>query len=387
MPMDRETRLRLVNLRDDTGVLSLYVNADPQQQGSQPPWRNRFEQGVKRLLESVDGSTRGVLDRRLRELELEIEDFVRPGSPGVGRALFVPLSDGETFNVVMQTPLTDRVALGTRPHLPPMFAAWAEGSPSGIAVVDGHGMRILDSRFGVCEEISGLAFELDTDEWREMTGPMNAPGAWGNGQQSSFSQRDLFDFRIAEHLAKFLAAAHTSLEAHVNAFGWEFLAVTGEPELVDAASKSLSSSLKTEVVALQHVLGQRSAAKIQEVLAPEMAKARRRRDERLSADFAEAPPKAAMGSAPVLEALQNGRADRLLLERDSVWSGQRIPAGTVLAEGIVPEDPDVATAVSEARLGEQMIAMAFETDASVSILSDDVRLPDQAAGVGAFLRW
>ncbi|WP_035696413.1 VLRF1 family aeRF1-type release factor, partial [Glycomyces tenuis] len=279
MPMDRETRLRLVNLRDDTGVLSLYVNADPRQEGSQPPWKNRLEQGVRRLLESVDGPTRSVLGRRLHDLELEIERLVRPGAPGVGRAMFVPLGDGEVFGVEMQTPLTDRVALAPRSHIAPMFAAWAEGSPSGIAVVDGHGMRILDSRFGVCEEISGLAFELDTAEWREMAGPVNAAGAWGNGQQSSVSQRDLFDFRIAEHLAKFLAAAHTSLEAHVAAFGWEFLVLTGEPELVDAASKSLSNALKTEVVSARHVLGQLSPAKIQEVLAPEMARARHRRDE------------------------------------------------------------------------------------------------------------
>ncbi|WP_155830008.1 VLRF1 family aeRF1-type release factor [Glycomyces tenuis] len=387
MPMDRETRLRLVNLRDDTGVLSLYVNADPRQEGSQPPWKNRLEQGVRRLLESVDGPTRSVLGRRLHDLELEIERLVRPGAPGVGRAMFVPLGDGEVFGVEMQTPLTDRVALAPRSHIAPMFAAWAEGSPSGIAVVDGHGMRILDSRFGVCEEISGLAFELDTAEWREMAGPVNAAGAWGNGQQSSVSQRDLFDFRIAEHLAKFLAAAHTSLEAHVAAFGWEFLVLTGEPELVDAASKSLSNALKTEVVSARHVLGQLSPAKIQEVLAPEMARARHRRDERLAADFAEAPPKAAMGSTPVLEALQSGRVDRLLFERDSVWSGQRIPAGAVLADGIDQGDPDVATAVAEAQLGEQMIGMALATDASVSILGDEVRLPEPAGGVGAFLRW
>lgn len=387
MPMDRETRLRLINLHDDTGVLSLYVNADPKQEGSQPPWKNRLEQGVRRLLESVDGPTRGVLDRRLHDLELEIERLVRPGAPGVGRALFVPLGDGETFGVEMQTPLTDRVALAPRSHITPMFAAWSEGSPSGIAVVDGHGMRILDSRFGLCEEISGLAFELDTDEWREMVGPVGSRGSWGNGQQTMATQRDLFDFRVAEHRARFLAAAHTSLEAHVAAFGWEFLLVTGEPELVDAASKSLSNSLKTEVVAAQHVLGQRSPAKIQEVLAPDMARARRRRDERLAAEFAEAPPKAALGSTSVLEALQGGRVDRLLFEHDSVWSGQRIPAGAVLADGIVQDGPDIATAVAEAQLGEQMIEMALATDASVSILGDEVRLPEQAGGVGAFLRW
>lgn len=388
MPMDRETQLRLVNLRDDTGVLSLYVNADPRQEGSQPPWAKRLEQGVKTLLESVEPQLHDVLKRRLRDLDLEIERLVDPGAPGVGRALFVPLGDGESYTVEMQTPLTDRVALAPRSHISPMFAAWAEGSPVGIAVVDGKGMRILDSRFGRCSEISGLSFEAHTEEWREFVGPVTQRSPWGKRQgQSGVTQTDLFDVRLNEHLTRFLAAAHTTLENHVTAFGWEFLLVTGEPELVEAASKHLSSGLKTEVVAAQRVLRQASPAQIQQTLAPEMARARRARDERLAADFREAPPKASFGSAQTLEALQAGRADRLLLEYDSVWSGRRIPPGSVLADGLVPGDEDAATAVAEARLGEQMIEMALASDARVSILGDGVRLPEKAEGVGAFLRW
>ncbi|THV41770.1 VLRF1 family aeRF1-type release factor [Glycomyces buryatensis] len=387
MPMDRETRLRLVKLRDDSGVLSLYVNADPRQEGSQPPWKTRLDQGLKHLQESVDNGTRAALGNRLHSMELELERLVNPGSPGIGRALFVALSDGETFSVEMQTPLTDRVALAPRSHLAPMFDAWAEGSPVGIAVVDGKGMRILDSRFGRCEEISGLSFSLDTAEWRIMKGPSASHSAWGgrDGYISS-NQHDLFDFRVAEHLAKFLSAAHPVLEEHVMNFGWEFLVLTGEPELVEATSKDLLNGVKSEVVASKLVLSQATPAQIEEALAPEMARARLARDRKLAADFAEAPPRAALGSEAVLEALQAGRVDRLLLERDSAWSGRRIPAGIVLADTIAP-DPNLADAIAEAQLGEAMIELALSSDATVSVLGEDVRLSEKAEGVGAFLRW
>ena len=388
MLMDRETRLRLVNLHDETGVLSLYVNADPRQEGSQPPWAKRLDHGVKTLLESVDQKRRDVLSRWLRDRKIEIERLVDPGAPGVGRALFIPLSDGAGYTVEMQTPLIDRVALGRRSHISPMLAAWAGGSPVGIAVVDGKGMRILDSRFGRCSEISGLSFEVDTEQWREFAGPAGIRSAWGKREgRGGATQTDLFDIRIAEHLTRFLAAAHTTLENHVTSFGWEFLIVTGEPELVEAASKHLSSSLKTEVVASQQVLSQASAPQIQQALACETARARRARDERLVAAFREAPPRAAFGSAQTLEALQAGRVDRLLLEHDSVWSGQRIPPGSVLADGLVPGDPDAAAAVAEAQMGEQMIVMALASDAQVSILGEGVDLPEKAEGVGAVLRW
>jgi hypothetical protein len=377
-----------VKLRDDTGVLSLYVNADPRQEGSTPPWKTRLDQGLKQLLESVDNGTRSGLGRRLEEMKLDLEQLVRPGAPGIGRALFVGLASGNSYTVEMQTPLTDRVALAPRSHIAPMFGAWAEGSPIGIAVVDGKGMRILDSRFGRCEEVSGLHFELDTAEWRVMKGPGASHSAWGgrDGYISS-NQQDLFDYRIAEHLQKFLAAAHSTLEDHVATFGWDLLVVSGEPELVEAASKSLRNGFKAEVVPSQLVLSQSTAAQIQQALAGEIATARKERDARLVADFAEAPRKTAAGSQAVLDALQDNRVDRLIMERDSRWSGRRIPDGTVLADAVAPGEPELAAAIADAQLGEAMIEMALASDAKVSILSDGVGLDEEAGGIGAFLRW
>lgn len=388
MPMDRETQLRLVKLRDDTGVLSLYVNADPRQEGSTPPWKTRLDQGLKHLLESVDNGTRSGLGRRLEEMKLDIEQLVRPGAPGIGRALFVGLASGQTYRVEMQTPLTDRVALAPRSHIAPMFGAWAEGSPIGIAVVDGKGMRLLDSRFGKCEEVSGLHFALDTAEWRVMKGPSATRSAWGGRDGiSANNQHDLFDYRIAEHLQKFLAAAHSTLEEHVATYGWELLVISGEPELVEASSKSLHNGFKAEVVPSQLVLSQSTPAQIQQALAPEIAAARAARDARLISDFNESPRKTVAGSEAVLEALQDSRVDRLVIERDSMWSGRRIPEGAVLADSIAPGEPEVAAAIADAQLGEAMIEMALASDARVSILSDGVRLDEQAGGIGAFLRW
>ena len=388
MPMDREAQLRLVKLRDDTGVLSLYVNADPRQEGSTPPWKTRLDQGLKHLLEAVDDDTRSLLGRRMDELKLDLEELVRPGSPGIGRGLFVPLESGRSHRVAMQTPLADRVALGPRTHIAPMLAAWAEGSPVGIAVVDGKGMRLLDSRFGLCEEVSGLSFELDTAEWRVMKGPTASHSSWrGRDGFVSSNQQDLFENRVAEHLQKFLAAAHTTLEEHVTTFGWELLVVTGDPELVEAASKSLRNSVKAEVVASQLVLSQATPAQIEEALAPEIAAARAERDAQLAAAFAEAPPKAAIGSEAVLDALQGGRVARLVIERDTVWSGNQIPPGAVLADAIAPGESELATAIADAQLGEAMIEMALASDARVSILGDGTTLGEKAGGVGAFLRW
>ncbi|MEU6250138.1 VLRF1 family aeRF1-type release factor [Glycomyces sp. NPDC047010] len=383
MPMDRETQLKLVNLRDDAGVLSLYVNADPRQEGTTPPWKTRLDQGLKQLREAVGNGTGSMLGRRVDDLKIDIEALVHPGSPGIGRALFVALGTGETYSVALQTPLTDRVALAPRSHIAPMFGAWAEGSPVGVAVVDGKGMRLLDSRFGVCEEVSGLSFELATEDWRVMKGP----GGRGRDFHSTSTQYDLFDFRVAEHLQKFLSAAHATLEEHVGEYGWELLVVTGEPELVEAASKHLRNGVKAEVVPSQLVLSQKSPAMIQQAIAPEIAAARHARDARLAADFAEALPKAAIGSEEVLDALQGGRVDRLLIERDSVWSARRIPEGAVLADAVAPGEPEVATAVAEAQLGEAMIEMALASDARVSILGEGVDLGKDAGGVGAFLRW
>jgi peptide subunit release factor 1 (eRF1) len=219
-------------------------------------------------------------------------------------------------------------------------------------------------------------------------GAARAHSSWsGRDGYSASNQHDLFDYRVAEHLQKFLAAAHSTLEEHVATFGWELLVVSGEPELVEAASKSLGNGVKADVVASKHVLSQSTPAQIQQVLAPEIAAARSERDRQLVADFTESPRKTVAGSEAVLEALQGARVDRLVIERDSVWSGQRIPEGAVLADAIAPGEPETAAAIADAQLGEAMIEMALASDAGVSILSDSVRLDEKAGGVGAFLRW
>jgi peptide subunit release factor 1 (eRF1) len=165
------------------------------------------------------------------------------------------------------------------------------------------------------------------------------------------------------------------------------LVVSGEPELVEAASKSLGNGVKAEVVASQYVLSQSTPAQIQQVLAPEIAAARAERDRRLVADFTESPRKTVAGSEAVIDALQGARVDRLVIEQDSMWSGRRIPEGTVLADSIAPGESDLAAAIADAQLGEAMIEMALASDAQVSFLSEDVRLDEKAGGVGAFLRW
>ncbi|WP_156937737.1 VLRF1 family aeRF1-type release factor [Haloglycomyces albus] len=389
MPMDAQTRRRLVSMYDDLGVLSIYVNADPKQEATQPPWATRVEHGLKRLVESTDNELRKTLVKRLDSLSIDLERLVRPSSPGRGRALFVALSDGETVNVEMQNALTDRIALSNRAHISPMVGAWAEGSPAGVVVVDGKGMRVLDHRFCMSEEIDELEFILDTGEWRKLQGPVKARSfAGGRTTQSSSPQYDLFDYKVAEHLQKFLAATHTTLSHYAERYGWEYIVISGEPELVEATTKHFDKNrIKPKVVPSQLVLGHFTAPQVGDAVAPELAAARQNRDDALIERYMEAPRRRAAGSEQVLEALQEGRVERLLLERDSVWSGQTISPGYVLADGIAIEDEEQAKAVEKARLGEEMIESAVASDAEVAILGGNSKLPEDTTGVAALLRW
>lgn len=132
--------------------------------------RNWLRDLVERLRAAGPRERLVALTARLEELEDDLVWLADPATPGIGRALFVPLGGGEPARVGLQAPLCDAVVLE-----PDAFVA-------------------LDLRGGA-QEVAHLSFDEATGDWREMKGPAGANPALA---QQSVSQRDRFERRLDE---------------------------------------------------------------------------------------------------------------------------------------------------------------------------------------------
>ena len=392
MSLDRETLRFLAAMGDDIGILSIYVTVRPRGEPTpRPAWELRLRGELEKLRawadEHLSKRDAAAVHRRLDALRPQLDQLVDPAAPGQGRALFAAVAGQQVRTVSLQVPMVDAASFGARPQLRPLLAAWGEAGPAGAVSVSAEELRIVDLRFGLAEDVQTLAYEPDLDH-KQLKGPSPAqPGM----AQPGVSHRDLFARKEGDRLARWLRGHGPRLAQLAVERGWDHLALTGEPSLVQAVVDGLPPALPAEVLTLDHPVAALSTARLAATVAPALEEARQRQRLRL----AERVRGAALGSdggayglGETLQALQQGRVAHLLVVGDGQWHGRRAPDGTLVPDGEVPPGVDERALLPEPHLGDRMVELAFQSSADVTVL-DPVAggLLAEADGIGALLRW
>ncbi|MEU4689919.1 hypothetical protein [Actinoplanes sp. NPDC023714] len=325
----------LARLHDPGGILSVYVTADPQAETAVPaPWQVSIPHLLAELGRTPPDAA---LRQRLSTLRPELNRLLDAAAPGRGRALFAGIQGGGVRLFQLQWPLGNGVRLGQSAYLRPLATAYSAGSPAGIVAVTGHGVRLIDHRVGVAEEISALPYP-------SLVSPGVAAGT-RPGRRSG-THRDLEDRRASAHLERFLAESAGTLIHHCARTDWEHLLVTGDGDLVAAFVAGLPPLPHTRVVTAGHVIAAGLApSRIAASTAADLNAARDQTHARLArqaCDMAYAGGAATTGPADTLRAARQGRVRRLLLDAASGGAADEMIEHTLRGDG------DVTLAAGEA---------------------------------------
>ncbi|HSJ73182.1 MAG TPA: hypothetical protein VK904_02605, partial [Miltoncostaeaceae bacterium] len=155
----RATLDELLALRDPQGVLTIYVDEQPElgrrhrPRGGELVLRSRLHELRERVRAEGPGERGRLLDERLDELAGRLSDAVDPALAGGGRAFFVPLSDGRVREEAAVRAMGDEVALEDSALLMPLVAALVEEEPAGLVVLTAEGVRAVEVRGADVEEV------------------------------------------------------------------------------------------------------------------------------------------------------------------------------------------------------------------------------------------
>jgi hypothetical protein len=384
--------LEIVRLRDPHGVLSVYVDADPREQAAaRPAWVVAAENGLSEVRERAraadDRAHRTAVFDRLDALEPEIAGLLDARRPGRGRALFATIGADEVLTVSLQMPLPDHVALGEIAHLTPLMVALDRGRPAGLVVVSLAEVQMLEQHLGAVHDVTTIAVDPDTSEWREMKGPAAANPA--RAQQSA-PQRDRFERRLEEHRARLLESAAARLAQVAARHEWDRIVIAGDAHLAQPLAEAVARDA-VQVSLVDRTLNGSSPTELADTLAPELEEANRRREASLvsrARDAALAGGPGALGLADVLTALEGGRVDHLLLHEGRRYAGARTADGRLVPADVVPAGVDASELEPTADLTDQIVERALATDARVTPLTDAGAEPlAEHGGIAALLRW
>jgi hypothetical protein len=363
-PLTDELIASLASSTDEFGWLSIYIDASPQRQNSNPaewvtPVRTGLAEEYERAKAEGPRERWRAFDERMDDLETDLAELLDPRAPGRGRALFAPLSGGEAILVVAQVPFADHVSLSDSPVIQPLVTMIDRHRPVGLAAIHRRGVFVAESRLGTVEEVAGASFWIDTDDWREMRGPAGANPAL---PQQSSNQTDKFDRRMDEHVNRRLRELSGVLVKNAADRGWDHLFLIGDPRLTAVLRDEVSPEGRNggpDVIEVEKVAPDPDAHELAELVEETRGHVEADRQHRLverALGAAAAADGGATGHDQVLEAFLAGRVERVV--------------------------------VSEEELTDEMVRAAIDTSAAVTVVEGEAAdaLADNG-GVVALLRW
>ena len=391
MELNSTSLKQLAAWTDPTGVLSAFVGF-PRAAGSERPTapielKNAVGAVWDQARARLSHERWALVRRHLDELTPELERLGDPTRHGRGRAFFFGLSDGRLETISIQLPLPTRVVLRGGPHLVPLLAVHETGRPSGLVAVQRDGLALLEWRLGAVDDLERMPFEPNEDEWREKRGPAH-PNPMRGQQTAVHTQR--FDRRLEANRERFFKRAAVRLEELARMRGWSRLAFFGDARLGHTLIDALPARNDDfEVLVDDRVIDEVAHDVLADSAGRMLREAQVRRElelvDRVKDAGLAATGRGAVGLPRVLDALNQGRVDRLVLDAAASFSGFVSPAGLLYPPDASPADSEVRP---EPELCEPMIVRALATEARVPAVGEPAAQALRAlGGVGALLRW
>ena len=352
---------------------------DPANIGMSQAWLIELRNGLAAIAERLEAG--GDRDSRLsfRALRKRIEQELGDLSP-IGRARSVSWivdPDGFSERFSLQIPLRGtRVVADARPFVSPLVDIADRGAPTGVIVVGGELVRLVQIEQAEASEPENSTYELSLGDWRPFGG--TAGGSPARGAVTT-SHREQYRARVEAQRDKLFETAVTETARRLDALGWERIVLVCERQVGSRFRDVLPAEISERIVAEAdlNLVGEEPAA-VADAVEQLIEDAWMRRAvalAELARQRVAAGGPATIGAQETLGALAEGRVAHLVLDPDHDFS-----AASGMLPRSIPGPPEL--------LGERAVEAAIATSAQVTVLpaGSSATLQD-SGGMAALLRY
>ena len=286
-------------------------------------------------------------------------------------------ADGYSERFSLQLPLRrDRIVADTKPFVSPLVDIADRGAPTGVILVGGDLVRVVQIEQAEATEPENSSFELTLGDWRPFGG--SAGGSAERGLLVT-SHEERYRARVEAQRDRLFATAAMETAMRLEALGWERIVLVAEGQVASRFRDVLPLNMRERMIAEADVnlVGEEPAV-IADAIEPLIENAWLRRSQglaELAEERARSGGAATLGAQETLGALAEGRVDHLLIDPDHDFSS---------AAGMIPPSIGGPTDM----LGERAVEAAIGTAAQVTALATDAsQTLRDAGGMAALLRY
>jgi hypothetical protein len=378
--LDNELLLDLLEMTDDAGVLSIYVDAG-NDRAAAIDVRNRLAELERRIAGNGSPLVADALTRSLTRLEPVLERLLDPRSPGRGRALFVGLTGAEVVSFSSQLRFPNRVVLDSSPFIHPLLEAIDRGRPSGVVIAATDVAELFDWRLGELRRM-GRLLSPAREPRNDRPGPVVGNTARARRNTPLREMRERGERRHRARAAETVAAEVLRL-ADENL--WEQILVAGDERVTSAMLHALPDRIRQTVIRDPRHLAGADVTALGRIVAERFEDAHAERTTQLAGHVRDAAlvGTGAVGLSEVAAALNEGRVDQLVYDSERRYVGAVDDGGLLYADGEGPSG-----AAEEPRLTERLVERALTTGAEVTPVPGAAgTVLAEAGGIAARLRW
>ncbi|WP_174614200.1 VLRF1 family aeRF1-type release factor [Virgibacillus ihumii] len=224
---------QLENVKKDgtNKVLSMYLNtdpSDPEQQAGE--WKIHFKNGLRNFESYLEQSDDKEELKNFQLVKQKAEKYIHSNEQHLQRGviLFASADESVWYATRVQMRLKTEFYWEETPQLEQLKKLHDEFPKSGIILVQQDQIKVMETALNEILDTSYYQFDLDTDHWRQFTGPHKADASMGSGGKSS--QQDEFKERYQANRQRWYKKIAPKMDKLAKDHDWEKIYVIGESD-------------------------------------------------------------------------------------------------------------------------------------------------------------
>ncbi|QHE53475.1 VLRF1 family aeRF1-type release factor [Pontibacillus sp. HMF3514] len=228
-------------------VLTMYLNtdlSDPEQQGGE--WKIHFKNGMNNFEHYLQESGNKDELKNFRNLKEQLEKFILEYERNLSKSLVVIAStDGELwFAQPIQMPVKTEFYWEDTPQLHQLRELHEKFPRTGIILVQQNNIKIIESELGAVHDTDHYELDIDTEDWRQNTGPHQAKPSMGSGKSP---QKEQFYDRFHANQQRWYKSIAPTLDKLAKDGNWEAIYIVGNKEEAEEIESHMNKPI-TEIV-------------------------------------------------------------------------------------------------------------------------------------------
>lgn len=229
-------------------VLSMYLNtdrSDSDQQGGE--WKLHLKNGLEGFENYLQKDGNSEEKRNYWAVKEMVEQYMHENEQDLAKSVVIFATGDQSvwFANKFQIPVKTEFNWDETPKLDQIMQMAKQFPETGIILTQKDKIKILDTEFGILKDTKFYQLDLNTEDWREQTGPHRAQPSMGSGGKNTRVEQ--YEARSNANRYRWYKSIASTLDKIAKDKGWEKIVIVGDKEEAEILSNNMTKEI-TKVV-------------------------------------------------------------------------------------------------------------------------------------------